>query len=45
MYAGMNIEDDARRNGADGIGLPVDILLPLENDIHLNIVYAIKVLV
>lgn len=45
MHAGMNIEDDVRRNGADGIDLPADILLPLESDIHVNIVYAIKVLV
>jgi hypothetical protein len=45
MHAGTNIKDDARRNGEDGIDFPVDILLPLEKDIHVNVVYANDVLV
>jgi hypothetical protein len=45
MHAGMNIEDDARRNGEDGINFPGDIVLPLEKDIHVNVVYANEVLV
>ena len=40
MHAGMNFEDDVRRIGVDELDFPVDILLPLEKDIHVNVVYA-----
>jgi hypothetical protein len=45
MHAGMNFEDDVRIIGADRIDFPVDILLPLEKDIHVNVDYTNEVLV
>lgn len=45
MHAGIDFEDDVRRIGVDEIDFPVGILLPLDKDIHLNIVYADEVLV
>jgi len=40
MQAGMDFEDDVGWIGMDAIDFPVDILLPLEKDIRVNVDYT-----